>query len=251
MTQGRIPATGQTHSTHGSTAPSHRSKVLFVSKVADDGWVQARAADSATLVPLAKYTKVVLTESRSGRSYFKVMDGSARGRTLSMSDANAANYLNSKSPQSTPADVVVTYGKYVEGWVSAARGGQALDQQFATLEVGGITAQVTMNSVWDGRYTPLAAGQYTVLLPDAPHQQGMTRFYRRAEPSLKYDQVWFPIKHGDNSRYIHVGNVSEGCVTVLDLARWADIHEALISHRSADGTSVARLVVKGTPERAR
>ena len=61
----------------------------------------------------------------------------------------------------------------------------------------------------------------------------------------------FPIDHGDKSRYVHVGNVSEGCVTVLGLARWADIHEAQISHRDPSGKYAAKLVVKGTPERSK
>lgn len=250
MAGGRIPATGQIvtgqHPLRGALA----NKVLFVNKVGSDGWLQARQTDSTVLVSLSKYTKVTLVESRLGRTFFKVLDGAAKGKRLSLTDANAVEYLGSTAPRPTQASIVVTYGKYVEGWVSEARGGQELQQQMATLEVAGISAQVTMNSVWDKSFTPLPPGQYTVLLPDAPHQQNMTRFYRNVEPRLAFDQVWFPIKHGDNSRYIHVGNVSDGCVTVLDLARWAGIHEALIGHRSPDGASVAKLVVKGTPERA-
>jgi hypothetical protein len=250
MAGGRVPATGEVLQSQGSVSNNLRNKVLFVNKVGSDGWLQARA-DAGALLPLSKYTKVVLTESRAGRTYFKVMDGLAKGRTLSLGDANAQEYLGSRAPTASPASIVVTYGKYVEGWVSAARNNQKLDQQMATLEVAGISAQVTMNSVWGTGFTPLPAGSYVVLLPDAPHQADMTRFYRRVEPNLKFDQVWFPIKHGDNSRYVHVGNLSDGCVTVLDLARWADIHEALISHRSPDGESLAKLEVKGTPERAR
>ena len=79
----------------------------------------------------------------------------------------------------------------------------------------------------------------------------MTRFYRTVAPALKYDQVWFPIRFGDNSRFVHVGNVSDGCTTVLTLNKWADIYEALISHRGPDGLSVAHMVVTGTPERAK
>jgi hypothetical protein len=251
MAGARVPATGQVVNAQGPIAGSLRNKVLYVNKVGSDGWLQARQGESTALIPLSKYTKVTLTESRAGRTYFKVMDGLAKDKTLSLADANAREYLGSKAPAPTPASIVVTYGKYVEGWVSAARNGEKLDQQMATLEVAGITAQVTMNSVWGTGFTPLPAGKYLVLLPDAPHKADMTRFYRRVEPSLQFDQVWFPIKHGDNSRYVHVGNLSDGCVTVLDLARWADIHEALISHRSPDGESLAKLEVKGTPERAR
>lgn len=124
-----------------------------------------------------------VVESRSGRTSFKVLDGSAQGQTLSLSDANAAEYLGPKAPASTPATVTITYGKYVIGWVSEARNGEQLNQQMATLEVAGLSVQVAMNSVWGSDFTPLPAGTYSVLLPDAPHKKEMTRFYRNVEPS--------------------------------------------------------------------
>lgn len=250
MTGARVPATGQVVNTHGPINGGTTPRVLFVNRVGSDGWLQARNRDSA-LIPLCKYTRLRVVESRSGRTSFKVLDGSAQGQTLSLSDANAAEYLGPKAPASTPATVTITYGKYVTGWVSEARNGEQLDQQMATLEVAGLSVQVAMNSVWGSGFTPLPAGTYSVLLPDAPHKKEMTRFYRNVEPSLQFDQVWFPIKHQDNSRYVHVGNLSDGCATVLDLKRWADVHEALISRRTSDGRGVAELVVKGTPERSK
>jgi hypothetical protein len=224
--------------------------MLYVNKVGDDGWLQVRPRESSALVSVAKYTQLDRIESRAGRTFFKVMDGPARGQVVSLSDANAAEFVGSRAPAQSPAQIVVTYGRYVPDWPSEARG-QPLDQQMATLEVSGIRVAVTMNSVWGQAFAPIPTGQYAVLVPDAPHNPSMTRFYRRVAPGLRYDQVWFPIRYGDNSRFVHVGNLSEGCVTVLDLARWPDIHEALISHRSRDGTSVAQLVVSGTPERVR
>jgi hypothetical protein len=224
---------------------------LYVNKVGNDGWLQVRQGSSAANLSLAKYTQLERVESRQGRTSFRVMDGPVRGQVVSLSDANAVEYVGPRAPEQTPARITVRYGSYIEGWVSVARGGQRLDQQMATLEVAGIRVDVTMNSVWDGRYTPIPPGQYPVLTPDAPHNADMTRFYRRYAPTLKFDQVWFPIRYGDNSRFVHVGNLSEGCVTVLDLARWPDIHEALISHRNGDGTIVAQLSVTGVPERAR
>lgn len=249
MAYGRVPATGQIINTQGPLRGSLANTVRFVNKVGSDGWLQARAAGSTELVSLHKYTKVVLIESKRGRTFFKVMEGAAKGRTLSLADGNAIDYLGPRAPFNGPVKIVVTYGRYVKGWTSEARN-LAYDQQMATLEVAGFRAGVTMNSIWDQNFTPLPAGQYTVLLPDAPHRQDMTRFYRGVEPGLKFDQVWFPIRHKDNSRYIHVGNVSEGCVTILDLARWADVHEALIRHRGTDGATVGNLVVVGTPEKA-
>jgi len=251
MAYGRVPESGQIVHTAGPLGVEHGAKILYVNKVATDGWLQARDDRSHALVPLAKYTRVAIVGSANRRTTFRVDDGPAKDRLLSLSDANALDYLGSKEPVRALARAVVTYGKYVEHWISIARGGQALDQQMGTLEIAGLSLQVTMNSVWDGRFSPIPAGEYKVLLPDTPHKGNMTRFYRETEPSLKFDQVWFPIQYGDNSRYVHVGNLSEGCTTVLDLARWADVHEALISHRGPDSRSVATLVVRGTPERAR
>lgn len=249
MAGGRVPGNGQIVNAETPLGAAPVNRIRYVNKVGSDGWLQARVGASAVLQPLCKYTQVQIIESKDDRTYFKVMDGPAKGRTLNLGDANASVYLGSTAPKPTAAELVVAYGKYTEGWVSVARNGEKLDQQLATLTVDGITVQVTMNTDWSQNFTPLPPGTYKVLIPDAPHSGDYTRFYRKTEPSLKHDQVWFPIQYGDNSRYVHVGNVSDGCTTVLDLARWADVHEALISHRAPDGVSVATLKVTGKPER--
>lgn len=64
------------------------------------------------------------------------------------------------------------------------------------------------------------------------------------DSSLKSDQVWFPIEYGDNSRFIHLGDVSEGSVTVMELSRWNAIYQSLVSHRSTDGRYVGQLTVQ-------
>lgn len=252
MTNGIIPASRQTVNTRGPVDThflSAATAVLYVNKVADDGWLQAKDDGTSSLVPLCKYTQVTSITSKNGRTSFKVTDGSAAGKTLSLTDANAKIYLGSKAPKASAITATVTYGKYVEGWISTARGGEKLDQQMATLTLDGLTIQVTMNSIWNATYSPIPAGEYTLLLPDTPHNSGYTRFYRKAAPDLRHDQVWFPIKYGNNSRYVHVGNVSEGCTTVLDLEKWNAVHEALIRHRQ-DKRSVGTLIVKGKPERS-
>lgn len=223
---------------------------MYVNKVGSDGWLQALAEGSNQRLSLFKYTKVSAVQSRGGRTYFTVMEGAAKGRVMSLTDANAKEHLGLIAPKATPAHITVTYGKYEESWYSQARN-ERLPQQTAVLDVAGIKSTVTMNTVWGTGFFPLPPGTYTVLLPDVPHDANMTRFYRRVEPQLTFDQVWFPILFGNNSRYVHIGNVSDGCVTVMDFARWPAIHEALLSHRTADGRGVALLTVKGKPERER
>jgi hypothetical protein len=251
---GKIPAKKRVVNTVGVHKPTTSNEILYVNKtVNDDGWLKTHLSsndlsDSRISVYLCKYTKLQSIQLKQGRRYFKVLDGANRGKIVSLSNANASLYLGKQSPNHVGVEVVVTYGKYEEKWYSKAKD-VSLNQQWATLTVGGIQATVVMNSLWNNTAYPLPAGEYTILLPDSPHDKNMTEFYRKVEPSLRFDQVWFPIKYTDNTRYIHVGNVSHGCVTVVDLARWAGIHEALISHRSPDSRSIGKLIVKGKPEK--
>jgi hypothetical protein len=226
-------------------------RVRYVNEVSEDGWILA--LEGASKIPLCKYTKVALGEAKNGRTAFTVLDGAHTGKSLSMSEKNATQYLGTTAPKNKIVDVVVTYGKYEDGWVSNARHGQQIDQQWATLTVDGISVKATMNSIWGppNNFYPIPPGEYMILVPSFPHNGNMTRFYRSSEPSLNFDQVWFPIDFGDRSRFVHMGNVSEGCTTVVDLAKWVDVHEKLISHRSADKKYVGKLIVKGKPERAK
>jgi hypothetical protein len=54
------------------------------------------------------------------------------------------------------------------------------------------------------------------------------------------NDVWFPIGLSgaptNSSRYIHVGHLSEGCVTVHDLPKWSALYTYLISHRIPGST---------------
>ncbi len=108
MASGRIPASGQFVSgatpLGGGTVPRTR----YVDKVGSDGWVQARLDASGVLQPLAKYTAVQVIESRNGRTSFNVTDGPSKGKTLSMSDSNAAVHLGSTVPKGTAASIVIT-----------------------------------------------------------------------------------------------------------------------------------------------
>lgn len=245
---------GSTNTTTDSCISLTADLIRYVNKVdTDSGWLMVRSSNGE-LCALFKYCKLSLLGTKKGRVYFKILEGTYSGSTASLSKDNADAYLGKIAPIQSPAELVVSYGKYIPNWVSVARNGQILKQQFATATIDGISFQTTMNTVWpedqgyDGFY-PIPSGKYNILLPDQPHNRNMTAFYKNAEPSLSNHQVWFPIKYGNHSRYVHVGNVSDGCTTVIDLKKWADIEEALIKHRGPDSASVGILTVKGIPER--
>jgi hypothetical protein len=242
-------AQGTSNTQPGSQQVVNVDVVFYVNKVSTDGWLRVVTVDGQDQY-LHKYVKVMLLYSIKERTYFKIIDGHHKGVHASMKDANFSEYMGKTAPKKKAAELVISYGKYDENWISLPRGGQTLKQQLATVTINGVQATATMNSVWKedegwNNYYPIEPGTYSILLPDAPHKKGATSFYRKAEPSLVSDQVWFPIKFGDNSRFVHVGHLSDGCTTITDIDKWAAIHEELISHRADDGVSVGKMVVKG------
>lgn len=253
MATGRDRVTGATVSTqrpHGVISSHQPDEILYVNKVGSDGWLLVSLYGSDRKQSLSKYTKLKRLEEKDGKTWFRVMDGPRQNEKCGLSNRNVDEYLGRKAPVQKSLNLKVIYGKREKEWVSAARNGEKLDQQWATLLTeSGLELNVTMNTVWGTKYFPLPAGEYDILLPDTPHKGEYTGFYRNVAPGLKFDQVWFPIRYGDNSRYIHVGNLSEGCVTVADLERWSVLHEELISHRAPDGKTVAKMKVIGEPKK--
>ena len=227
--------------------------IRYVNKVdTDSGWllVGTDGVSREKWKSLFKYCKVMLIGRKGERTYFKVMEGASKGEIAFLSDANAIEYLGKTAPTQQPVELVVTYGHFDPAWQSIARR-QLLQQQLATGTIDGTRFEIAMNTSWGGSFHPIPPGTYKILLPDVAHTKEYTRQYKAEYSSLSHHQVWFPIEYGNNSRYVHVGNVSEGCVTVVHLKKWTEIHEALVSHRGADGKSVGKLIVKGKHEKER
>jgi hypothetical protein len=149
---------------------------------------------------------------------------------------------------SGPAQMLVKYTGTPMPEVSRFQGYQ--NQQWARAEFNGDHAQVTLNSVWDSTFTPIPAGAHLIMAPEQSHANISTRGYRMATPGLRCTDVWFPIQlegtPGNSSRYVHVGHLSEGCVTVHKLDKWNAVYDYLIGCRipGPDGKFVGRLIVR-------
>ena len=71
-----------------------------------------------------------------------------------------------------------------------------------------------------------------------------------ATPGMVGNDIWFPIGLNgstvNSSRYIHVGHLSEGCVTTHELKKWTALYNYLISHRvpNSMGKYVGQLKVQ-------
>jgi hypothetical protein len=86
-------------------------------------------------------------------------------------------------------------------------------------------------------YRPLPVGTYNLMAPDYPHKGDYSRFYRPDETKGQFDLVWFPIEYDDNSRYLHMGHFSEGCVTVTHINEWEALYHKIIRCRSDGNTT--------------
>lgn len=210
-----------------------------------DGWLSVQKSDGK-LHGLCAWTKVEVYKKARGRTYLKVLEGASTGLVGSLADENARRYLTKRRPIQGEAVLTVSGQRRVSPWRSRANKAD-YGQQMALMTFGRKAVNVTLNTStvdWISTYTVIPNGEYRLRAPDFPHAQIYTERYRDISPKLRYDRVWFPIEYKDNSRYVHVGNISNGCVTVVDLERWAEVYEYLIQHRTPGGQYVGKLVVK-------
>ncbi|CAB3759033.1 hypothetical protein [Paraburkholderia solisilvae] len=235
--------TNQNGGTHTATVDTRYVRL----RENTDGWLKIQPTSSKEMY-ICEYTKVTMVKSEGGRTYFKVMDGwSAVGLTASLSDANAREFLTKTPPSATIETVKVKYGPRNEE-VSPFKG--PLLQQWATLNIRGQAITVTLNSDWSGQYSPIPAGSHRIMAPDASHAGTSTQGYRNTYPGrIKANDVWFPIElagtTGNSTRYVHIGHLSHGCVTVHQIELWNVVYNFLISHRlpNTNGKYVALLEV--------
>ena len=226
------------------------NQILYVNKVSLSGWllVGLRSGDK---IPILEYTKVKILETKGGLTWFVIQDGTYSGTTSWLREANAKEYLGKKAPLQTGVNIMVQRQK-IEEIYSETRG-QIIIHETAMLRVNALQMKTTLNSIIKDParnqedHTALPPGQYRVRVPDRPHPKDATDGYRQfEEPTLRNHQVWFPIEYGDNSRYIHVGHLSHGCVTVMQLNQWNALYQTLIEHRMSGTKYVGQILISKT-----
>ncbi|WP_294834085.1 hypothetical protein [uncultured Gilliamella sp.] len=207
----------------------------YVNKVADDGYVTVLLdGEGEVRFGLYMYTKLTLfgINNNGDRVRFKIEDGEYKGRIGSMVIKKGVDtHLGVISPDNSIPTIKVKYGKFVTNWYSKPRD-EILDQQFATLTVGNISVQVTLNSDWNTpNRTPLPEGIYEISVPDGGHNPKQTDFYTVGNRPVKNYKIWFPILPLSEERFIHVGHLSHGCVSIVDYEKYPEIHDYLVKHR--------------------
>ncbi|WBM70941.1 hypothetical protein OH773_01340 [Buttiauxella sp. WJP83] len=239
-------------------------KYRYTQSIDNTGWLWVKIEpDTVNSVKklLCDFTKVLLLKEEAGRTFFTILEGVYAKKNASMSTKNAKKCLVSIKRSSGAIITVTKSGRQL--LVSVPRNNDRHNQLVSTLKFNGDSATITLDSEVDyiesnrnspnnGKLmhsSPLPKGRYRILSPSYPKNSKMTSFYRTNPggfPNLKYDTVWFPIEYPGNynSSFVHVGHLSEGCVTIYQLNKWNAIYEYLISNRSdKEGKYVGTLII--------
>lgn len=242
-----------TTNTRENSRTTVTTTTLFTKSIDTSGWLAIRLETTGERVTVCEYTKVLVTKETQARVFFTLLDGRYKGKDASLAAENKVKCLVRAVRGSGASITATTMGRRKVG-LGVRR--EVNNQLLATLSFNGQTASITLDSDVPYRETnpasphygeirqsqPLPPGVYKILVPEAAKDRGMTEFYADpqypgAYPGLKYHTVWFPIEFAGthNSNFIHVGNLSEGCVTVYELQKWNDLYAYLIANRSDQG----------------
>lgn len=239
-------------------------EIRYTQSIDETGWLLIRV-DGIGNVVVPEFVKVVLTDKRDSAGnrtadndkyqFFLITEGAYKDKLGSLKTVNAGKCLI-KTTRGTGAKLVAKMtGRKWER--SAPRRGEELNQLWADMSFDGKKTRVTLDSLDSenppyktyleenraSRYygqlrkaVPLPKGTYKILTPEIAHRRASTEFYRTEPggyPGLRYDTVWFQIENAatENSNFVHVGNLSEGCVTVYQLEMWSAVYKYLISNR--------------------
>lgn len=233
---------------------------LYTKSIDTTGWLKVKLDPSNKFVYLCDFTKVSIQKKEDGRTYFLIKEGRYAKNIASLSDQNVAKCLINCTRGCGATLTVKKLGRKRE--ISNIRN-EELNQLFSELSFDGKTARITIDSDVDyieenkispfykqRRHSqPLPDGTYKILAPYTAGDKDSTNFYRtdvNGYSALAYDTVWFPIEYDPtyNSNFVHVGHLSEGCITCYEIEKWNDLYQYLISNRSdKDGKYVGELII--------
>lgn len=254
-------ATTQTNATPQSVFPV-TAKVLYTKSVDESGWLLVRLEPSGERVAVCEFTKVAIARE-DARVHFIILEGRYRRRTASVSRDNKPKCLIDTKRGHGAQLVAKIVGRKPE--ISIPKNdNRPYNQLWATLSFDGKLARITLDSDIPFRETnrmspfngqirhsaPLPKGTYKILAPEAAGKEEYTSFYVTGpggHRGLKYHTVWFPVEYAGNynSSFVHVGNISEGCVTMYQLEMWNSLYLYLISNRQdADGRYVGSITIE-------
>lgn len=236
-------------------------KTRYTKAIDTTGWLHVKLEPSGTAGFLPEFVKVQIAKEED-RTFFLIREGRYKGQMASLKKENASKCLVDVK-RGSGAKLVAKMGPGYQELYSKPKG-EMNKQLISTLAFDGKSATITLDSNVTFRETnktsplfnqilqskPLPKGVYKILAPESAKGAEYTAFYRTGvggDPDLKYDTVWFAIEYAKtyNSNFVHVGNLSEGCVTMYELGKWNALYAYLISNRlDAEGKYVGTITIE-------
>ncbi len=176
------------------------SETRFVGRTSDD-WLAVQL-DRFGRQSLPYGMKVQWEGMKGNREYFTLLEGTYKGEKGNIKSKGASTSWFVTNLRHQPPGFIRFNRKQQAIWI----GGQGPYNAFS----GAFTHPT------DGKtYTQVPAGTYPLCIPDYPHSATRAAYSQWAT----YHKSWFlidncPGNYERASRYLHTGEISEGCVTV-------------------------------------
>ena len=196
----------------------------FVFNVSERGWLSIRHEDELTSPKVLPYAlKVKITEVKDGREYFIIEEGRLKGHKASVKLADDGGSFLTKENLHTDSVNFIYH------------------QENMVLEVVD-TGRIYWAKMDEGNPIPIGA-VYDIAIPYEPHHD-FGEYYERYSIHAK---TWFRLGQTDEDRFLHLGRVSAGCITVSadqnEGESWEEIYDLLITARKGDLLSVGTVKV--------
>jgi hypothetical protein len=199
--------------------------VKFLTQADGKGWILCQRSRDNQLENLPHYLKVNYLETISNRDYFipyEALDRKDRKYSVARK-SDGSSYL--VDGQHLSSATVVFNPKTNHLWYGTG-----------SYQVGPVWTVFTPNP-------DLPDGTYDLEIPDYPHVEFGDKYLSQTP----YTRCWFRIRKGGantlDTRFLHCGDASDGCVTVRDIPYWTKIYNYLFNHRKGDSFSVGTITL--------
>jgi hypothetical protein len=170
----------------------------YVDEIAPDNWLTVRTEFSGELISIPYGLKLELTGTAAGREHFTILEGVNEGKRCSVAKKSGERSYLTANLIHKPAATVV-FNRAAQSLTFGDRG------PCNAFSGGGFAGT-------DGsQYTPVPKGRYALAIPAFPSKQTRPAYLKWT----KFHKTWFRIGTDlSGSRFLHPGEISEGCVTV-------------------------------------
>lgn len=244
---------GRGTTTTGNHQQAVFGRVIYSRRADESGWLNIILADGRAS-GVCEYTRAILLRQANGRIYYRIDD-----------EGSPYNGLEANSKESTLGQFWVADPPTIDNYVVRVKyqpssteysdpRNESLLQEWGRFTVDGRDIRVTLNSEPRRGYTRLPVGTHKIMRPDYSHGVSVPTvgYVDYVKTNLNGEchgnDSWFPIEINGlkTKRYVHIGHLSDGCITVYELESWSYIYDYLISKRQGNHRSkyIADLIVE-------